>query len=61
MLNVDALKGIYRYHEFIGPVILPEAVVYLGEGQRPFVPLELRGDREESTRKTARKQELTPA
>jgi threonine synthase len=37
MLNVDALKGIYRYHEFIGPVIPPEAVIYLGEGHTPII------------------------
>ena len=37
MLNVDALKGIYRYHEFIGPVIPTEAVVYLGEGHTPII------------------------
>jgi threonine synthase len=37
MLNVDAFKGIYRYHEFIGPVIPPEAVVYLGEGHTPMI------------------------
>jgi len=37
MLNVNALKGIYRYHEFIGPVIPPEAVIYLGEGHTPIV------------------------
>ena len=37
MLNIDALKGIYRYHEFIGPVIPLEAVVYLGEGHTPIV------------------------
>ena len=37
MLNLDALKGIYRYHEFIGPVIPPEAVVYLGEGHTPMI------------------------
>ena len=28
MLNIDALKGIYRYHEFNGPVIPLEDVVY---------------------------------
>ena len=33
MLTLTALKGIYRYHEFIGPVIPLEAVVYLGDGQ----------------------------
>ncbi len=37
MLTVAALKGIYRYHEFIGPVIPLEAVVYLGEGHTPIV------------------------
>jgi threonine synthase len=37
MLNRDALKGIYRYHEFIGPVIPLEAVVYLGEGHTPMI------------------------
>jgi len=37
MLNIPALKGIYRYHEFIGPVIPLEAVVYLGEGHTPLV------------------------
>jgi threonine synthase len=38
MLTVPALKGIYRYHEFIGPVIPLEAVLYLGEGHTPVVP-----------------------
>jgi threonine synthase len=37
MLNLTALKGIYRYIEFIGPVIPLEAVVYLGEGHTPVV------------------------
>jgi threonine synthase len=37
LLNIPALKGIYRYHEFIGPVIPLEAVVYLGEGHTPVV------------------------
>ncbi|MBR9980125.1 MAG: threonine synthase [Desulfatitalea sp.] len=37
MLTVPALMGIYRYHEFIGPVIPLEAVVYLGEGHTPMV------------------------
>ena len=37
MLTLTALKGIYRYHEFIGPVIPLEAVVYLGEGHTPLV------------------------
>jgi threonine synthase len=37
MLTAAALKGIYRYHEFIGPVIPLEAVLYLGEGHTPVV------------------------
>ncbi len=37
MLKIPALKGIYRYHEFIGPVIPLDAVVYLGEGHTPVV------------------------
>ncbi|MBE9545593.1 MAG: threonine synthase [Proteobacteria bacterium] len=37
MLNIDSLKGIYRYHEFIGPVIPLEAVIYLGEGHTPII------------------------
>jgi threonine synthase len=37
MLNIPALKGIYRYHEFIGPVIPLKAAVYLGEGHTPLV------------------------
>ena len=37
MLTTAALKGIYRYHEFIGPVIPLEAVLYLGEGHTPVV------------------------
>ena len=37
LLNMPALKGIYRYHEFIGPVIPLDAVVYLGEGHTPVV------------------------
>ncbi len=37
MLNVPALKGIYRYHEFIGPNIPIDSIVYLGEGHTPVV------------------------
>jgi threonine synthase len=37
MLNIDALKGIYRYHEFIGPVLPLESVIYLGEGHTPLI------------------------
>src|SRR4030042_6536171 len=31
MLTIPWAKGIYRYYEFIGPVIPLGAVVYLGE------------------------------
>jgi len=37
MLTMPALRGIYRYHEFIGPVIPLDAVLYLGEGHTPVV------------------------
>ena len=37
MLTIPALKGIYLYHEFIGPAIPLESVVYLGEGHTPVV------------------------
>ncbi|WP_179953064.1 threonine synthase [Desulfobotulus mexicanus] len=37
MLKIPALKGIYRFHEFIGPVIPLDAIVYLGEGHTPIV------------------------
>ena len=37
MLNIDALKGIYRYHEFIGPVLPLDTVIYLGEGHTPLI------------------------
>jgi threonine synthase len=37
MLTLPALKGIYRFHEFIGPVIPLDSVVYLGEGHTPMV------------------------
>jgi threonine synthase len=37
MLNIDALKGIYRYHEFIGPVLPLDSVIYLGEGHTPLI------------------------
>ncbi len=37
MLNIPALKGIYRYHEFIGPNIPLNSIVYLGEGHTPIV------------------------
>lgn len=37
MLRIPSLKGIYRFHEFIGPVLPLDAVVYLGEGHTPVV------------------------
>jgi len=40
MVKIPALKGIYRYHEFIGPNIpleSLESVIYLGEGHTPMV------------------------
>ncbi|MCP4114635.1 MAG: threonine synthase [Desulfobacteraceae bacterium] len=37
MLKIPALKGIYRYHEFIGPNIPLDSIVYLGEGHTPVV------------------------
>lgn len=37
MLTLPSLKGIYRYHEFIGPVVPLDSVVYLGEGHTPIV------------------------
>jgi len=37
MLKIPALKGIYRYHEFIGPSIPLESILYLGEGHTPVV------------------------
>ena len=37
MLTAPALKGIYLYYEFIGPVLPPESIVYLGEGHTPVI------------------------
>jgi len=37
MLTIPALSGIYLYHEFIGPMIPLDAVIYLGEGHTPVV------------------------
>ncbi len=37
MLKIPAVKGIYRYHEFIGSVIPLDSVLYLGEGHTPVV------------------------
>ncbi len=37
MLKIPALKGIYRYHEFIGRSIPLESIIYLGEGHTPII------------------------
>ncbi|OEU53816.1 MAG: threonine synthase [Desulfobacterales bacterium C00003106] len=37
MLNVRAMRGIYRYHEFIGPILPLDSIVYLGEGDTPVI------------------------
>jgi threonine synthase len=37
MLNLNPLKGIFRYYEFIAPTIPLEAIVYLGEAHTPMV------------------------
>ncbi len=37
MLKIPALKGIYRYHEFIGSSIPLESIIYLGEGHTPVI------------------------
>jgi len=37
MLNHQALKGIFRYYEFIAPVIPLDDIIYLGEGDTPLV------------------------
>jgi len=37
MLTIPELRGIYRYHEFIGPVMPLDAIVYLGEGHTPMI------------------------
>jgi threonine synthase len=37
MLNFTPLKGIFRYYEFIAPIIPLESIVYLGEAHTPMV------------------------
>ncbi|MDZ7695983.1 MAG: threonine synthase [Deltaproteobacteria bacterium] len=37
MLNQNPLKGIFRYYEFIAPVIPLNHIIYLGEGHTPLV------------------------
>ena len=37
MINDQPLKGIFRYYEFIAPVIPLDRIIYLGEGHTPVV------------------------
>lgn len=37
MLNMQPLKGIFRYYEFIAPIIPIDQITYLGEGHTPVV------------------------
>jgi len=37
MLTIPSLRGIYLFHEFIGPMMPLDAVIYLGEGHTPVV------------------------
>ncbi|MFO7754095.1 MAG: threonine synthase [Desulfobacteraceae bacterium] len=36
-LKKPAFKGIYRFHEFVGPTLPQESIVYLGEANTPVV------------------------
>ncbi len=37
LANIQSLKGIFRYYEFIAPILPLEHVLYLGEGNTPMV------------------------
>jgi threonine synthase len=37
MVNYQSLKGIFRYYEFIAPIIPIDQIVYLGEAHTPLV------------------------
>jgi threonine synthase len=37
MLNNQSLKGIFRYYEFIAPIIPLDQIIFLGEGHTPLV------------------------
>jgi len=37
LLNINGLKGIFRFHEFLGSVLPVEDLVYLGEGHTPMI------------------------
>jgi threonine synthase len=46
MLNHKGLKGIFRYYEFIAPIIPIDLIIYLGEGHTPLVEANTRLKRE---------------
>ena len=37
MFNNRAVKGIFRYYEFIAPILPLDRIIYLGEGHTPLV------------------------
>jgi threonine synthase len=37
LLNNQSLKGVFRYYEFIAPVIPLDRIIFLGEGHTPLV------------------------
>ena len=37
MLNHQALRGIFTFHEFLAPLIPVEDIIYLGEGHTPVI------------------------
>jgi threonine synthase len=37
LLNIQGLKGIFRYHEFLGSILPIESLIYLGEGHTPMI------------------------
>jgi threonine synthase len=37
MLNIQALSGIYRFHEMVGSIIPLDDIVFLGEGHTPVI------------------------
>ncbi|MFH0811460.1 MAG: threonine synthase [Pseudomonadota bacterium] len=37
MLNLSPLKGVFKFYEFIFPIIPLEDIIYLGEGDTPIV------------------------
>jgi threonine synthase len=50
MLTIPALKGIYLFHEFIGPVMPLESIIYLGEGHTPVIEANARIQEKVGTR-----------